>query len=230
MTRSNLIQSAGAVALGGGELLRAQAPKAPFTLPPLPYPADALEPHIDARTMELHHDRHHAAYVNNLNAAVVNYPELAGQSAEELMRSLGSVPESVRAAVRNNGGGHVNHSFFWQVMSARGGQPGGELLKAIEKRFGGLAEFKEQFTRAALTVFGSGWVWLALDGSKQLQIRPTPNQDNPWMVGEMPLAALDVWEHAYYLKHQNRRADYIAAWWNVVHWDFVAERFQKLVA
>jgi Fe-Mn family superoxide dismutase len=234
-TRRELIQSivfAGAAA-GASTVGLAQAPaaKGPFLLPPLPYPADALEPHIDARTMEIHHDRHHAAYVNNLNNALAGHPEWAGQSIEELMRSLNRVPEAIRTAVRNNGGGHINHDLFWKTMAKNGGgAPRGELAKAIATRFGGFPAFQEQFTRAATTVFGSGWAWLSLDARKNLEIHTTPNQDNPWTEGRTPLLGLDVWEHAYYLKYQNRRPEYVAAWWNVVNWDFLADRYRKLIA
>ncbi len=227
---------ASAVAVAGGAVLSpAEAAQAaasgPFTLPALGYAFDALEPYVDAQTMQIHHDKHHGAYVNNLNAAVSKAPELEKKSVEELMASLASVPESVRTAVRNNGGGHINHSLFWQIMTKNpGGKPSGELAKAIDKRFGSLASFQEQFTKAAMGVFGSGWAWLTLDGSKELAIESTPNQDNPWMTGKSPVLGIDVWEHAYYLKYQNRRAEYVAAWQNVVNWDFVSERYSKLIS
>ena len=196
----------------------------PFTLPPLPYAYDALEPHIDARTMEIHYTKHHQTYVNNLNAAIEKAPELGGKSLDDLMRGINSVPEAVRTAVRNNGGGHWNHSMFWQVMSANaGGEPSGKLADAIKSAFGDFAKFKEQFAAAATGRFGSGWAWLLNDGGK-LSITSTPNQDNPLMDGKNAILGLDVWEHAYYLKYQNRRPDYIAAWWNVVNWDAVAAR------
>ena len=199
-----------------------------FTLPPLPYPTSALEPHIDARTMEIHHSKHHNAYVTNLNAAIEKAPELQGKSLEDLMRGIGSVPESVRAAVRNNGGGHWNHSLFWQVMGPKaGGEPSGALGDAVRVAFGDFAKFREQFKAAAVGRFGSGWVWLVRSGDN-LSITSTPNQDNPLMDGVNPgdvLLGLDVWEHAYYLNYQNRRPDYIDAWWNVVNWDEVAKRF-----
>jgi len=189
-----------------------------FTLPPLPYANDALEPHIDARTMEIHHDKHHQAYVNNLNAAIEKAPELAGKSLDELMRGINSVPESVRAAVRNNGGGHWNHTMFWEIMgSGKGGEPTGKLGDAIKSAFGDFSKFKEQFAAAGTGRFGSGWAWLVNDGGK-LSITSTPNQDNPLMEGKTAILGLDVWEHAYYLKYQNRRPDYIGAWWNVVNW------------
>jgi len=197
-----------------------------FTLPPLPYANDALEPHIDARTMEIHHDKHHQAYVNNLNAAIEKAPELAGKSLDELMRGINSVPESVRAAVRNNGGGHWNHTMFWEIMgSGKGGEPTGKLGDAIKSAFGDFSKFKEQFAAAGTGRFGSGWAWLINDGGK-LSITSTPNQDNPLMDGKTAILGLDVWEHAYYLKYQNKRPDYIAAWWNVVNWDAVAKRYR----
>jgi len=196
-----------------------------FTLPPLPYANDALEPHIDARTMEIHHDKHHQAYVNNLNAAIEKAPELAGKSLDELMRGINSVPESVRAAVRNNGGGHWNHTMFWEIMGGgKGGEPTGKLGDAIKSAFGDFSKFKEQFAAAGTGRFGSGWAWLVNDGGK-LSITSTPNQDNPLMDGKTGILGLDVWEHAYYLKYQNKRPDYIAAWWNVVNWDAVAKRY-----
>jgi Fe-Mn family superoxide dismutase len=195
-----------------------------FTLPPLPYGFDALEPHIDATTMQIHHGKHHQTYVNNLNAAIEKAPELAGKSLDELMRGIDRVPEAVRTAVRNNGGGHWNHSLFWEIMSPSGGEPTGKLADALQDSFGGLAKFKEQWATAGTGRFGSGWVWLLNDGGK-LSITSTPNQDNPLMEGKTPILGLDVWEHAYYLKYQNRRPDYIAAWWNVVNWDEVGQRF-----
>jgi len=198
----------------------------PFTLPPLPYPTNALEPHIDAQTMEIHHDKHHAAYVNNLNTALEKAPDLQGKSLDDLLKNLTAVPEAVRTAVRNNGGGHWNHSMFWQVMSPNGGgAPSGKLADAINKAFGDFEKFKEQFNAAGGARFGSGWAWLVNDGGK-LSIVSTPNQDNPIMDGKpAPILGLDVWEHAYYLKYQNRRPDYMKAWWNVVNWSEVAKRF-----
>ena len=210
------------------ETLITTAGSGPFTLPPLPYAYDALEPHIDARTMEIHHDKHHAAYVTNLNKAVADWPEmpdLSKKSIGVLLQNLNSVPEKIRTAVRNNGGGHFNHSLFWQMMKpAGGGEPSGELAKAIDSGFGSFTTFKDNFTRAALGQFGSGWAWLVLDG-RQLKIESTPNQDTPLSSGRTPLLGLDVWEHAYYLKYQNKRADYIAAWWTVVNWNFAADEF-----
>ena len=196
-----------------------------FTLPPLRYKYDALEPHIDARTMEIHHTKHHQAYVNNLNAAIEKAQELDGRSLDDLMRGVGTLPESVRTAVRNNGGGHWNHTMFWELMAPnKGGEPAGKLADAIKSAFGEFAKFKEQFAAAGTGRFGSGWVWLIKEGGK-LTITSTPNQDNPLMDGKTAILGLDVWEHAYYLKYQNKRPDYIAAWWNVVNWDAVATRF-----
>ena len=195
------------------------------TLPPLPYAFDALEPHIDAKTMEIHHDKHHNAYVTNLNAALEKAPELANTPLDALLRDLNSVPEAIRAAVRNNGGGHFNHSQFWLSMGPdAGGAPTGKLADAINTAFGDFDKFKEQFQAAGVGRFGSGWVWLNNDGGK-LSISSTPNQDNPIMDGKpAPILGNDVWEHAYYLKYQNRRPEYLKAWWNVVDWDVVAKR------
>ena len=196
-----------------------------YELPNLPYAFDALEPHIDARTMEIHHGKHHAGYVAKLNAALESQPALQQNTIEDLVRGIAAVPETIRTAVRNNGGGHANHSLFWMVMSPKGGgQPGGALAKAIDASFGGFAAFRQQFSDAAANRFGSGWAWLALAGGK-LVIESTPNQDSPLMEGRVPILGLDVWEHAYYLHYQNRRPDYIAAWWNVVNWEEVARRF-----
>lgn len=198
-----------------------------FTLPALPYGYDALEPHIDARTMEIHHTKHHQAYINNLNAAIEKAPELQKKSIDDLMRDVNSAPEAVRTAVRNNGGGHWNHSMFWEIMApGAGGEPTGALAAAIKSSFGDFAKFKEQFTAAATGRFGSGWAWLINSGGK-LSITSTPNQDNPLMEAKTAILGLDVWEHAYYLKYQNKRPDYIAAWWNVVNWNAVAKRFGK---
>jgi len=200
----------------------------PFTLPPLPYALDALEPHIDARTMEIHHDRHHKAYVDNLNKALADAPILAKKPVEDLLRNLETLPLISRAGIRNQGGGHYNHSLFWQMMKKDGGgEPKSELAKAIEASFGNIAGFKTKFTESATKVFGSGWAWLVLHEG-QLVIESSPNQDSPLSQGKQPLLGLDVWEHAYYLRYQNKRADYIAAWWNVVNWDFVSERYAKL--
>ena len=194
-------------------------------LPKLPYAYDALEPHIDAQTMEIHHTKHHQGYVNKLNDALTKAPNLQKTSLEELLRGIGTVPEAIRTAVRNNGGGHANHTLFWQVMAPKGGgKPSGKLADAITKTFGGFDTFKEQFTAAATGRFGSGWAWLILLNGK-LSIESTANQDSPIMEGKTPILGLDVWEHAYYLKYQNRRPDYIKAWWNVINWPEVARRF-----
>lgn len=198
-----------------------------YQLPDLPYPFDALEPHIDARTMEIHHDRHHAAYVNNVNAALEGHPDLAAKSIEDLLRDINSVPENIRTAVRNNGGGHANHSLFWVIMSPDGGgEPGGALADAIGSTFGSFAAFKDELTKAALGRFGSGWAWLVVDANGRLAVTSTPNQDSPLMEGQTPILGIDVWEHAYYLKYQNKRGDYVNAWWNVVNWPEVARRFE----
>ena len=201
-----------------------------FTLPQLPYAFDALEPHIDTTTMQIHHGKHHQTYVNNLNAAIEKSPGLANKSLDELMREIADVPEAVRTAVRNNGGGHWNHSMFWEIMSPNGGAPTGGVADAIQDSFGGLDKFKEQWAAAGTGRFGSGWVWLLNDGGK-LSITSTPNQDNPLMdVAEVkgtPILGMDVWEHAYYLKYQNRRPDYVAAFWNVINWDEVNRRLAE---
>ncbi len=198
----------------------------PFELPPLPYAEDALEPHIDARTMRIHHDKHHAAYTNNLNAALEGHGDLAGKSIEALLGDLNALPEAIRTTVRNNGGGFANHNLFWEIMGPdAGGEPTGELGAAINNTFGGFAAFKEQFSKAAATRFGSGWAWLYVDGGGKLAVGSTPNQDTPLMEGNTPILGLDVWEHAYYLNYQNRRPDYVAAWWNVVNWDAVAAKY-----
>jgi superoxide dismutase, Fe-Mn family len=195
------------------------------TLPALPYDFGALEPHIDAQTMQIHHDKHHQAYVNNLNAALDKHPEWHTKSLEELLRGINSVPEDIRTAVRNNAGGHHNHSLFWTIMGPKaGGAPSGKLADAIGKAFGDFAKFKEAVATAATTRFGSGWAWLAVSGGK-LEVFSSANQDSPLMDGKIPLLGLDVWEHAYYLKYQNRRPDYVAAWWNVVNWPEVGRRF-----
>jgi len=195
-----------------------------YTLPPLPYASDALEPHIDKQTMEIHHGKHHAAYVNNLNAALEKHPELQSKSVEDLIKGINSVPEDIRTAVRNNGGGHANHSMFWQIMAPNaGGQPTGAIADALKSSFGSFDGFKEQFAKAAAGRFGSGWAWVIDQGGK-LAIESTPNQDSPLMDGKKPVFGIDVWEHAYYLKYQNRRPDYVAAWWNVVNWAEVNKR------
>lgn len=198
-----------------------------FKLPPLPYAFDALAPHIDAATMEIHHGKHHAAYVKNLNEAITEAPSLTKLSIEEIVRNLEKVPESVRTKVRNNGGGHLNHTLFWQMMKKNGGgEPKGELSKAIDNSFGSFSKFQEKFSESATKQFGSGWAWLVVDG-KNLKIESTPNQDSPLSQGRTPLLGIDVWEHAYYLKYQNKRADYISAFYNVINWDFVADRYQQ---
>lgn len=197
----------------------------PYALPALPYAFDALEPHIDAETMRLHHGKHHQTYVDKLNAAVQAHGDLAAQPVEVLLRDIGKLPEEIRVAVRNHGGGHANHSMFWENMSPRGGgDPSGELAAALTSAFGSVTSFREAFTAAAVGVFGSGWAWLVLEGGT-LRLVTRPNQDSPLMDGLVPVLGLDVWEHAYYLKHQNRRAEYVAAWWNVVNWQDVQERF-----
>jgi superoxide dismutase, Fe-Mn family len=200
-----------------------------FTQAPLPYDFAALEPHIDAQTMQIHHGKHHATYVTNLNNALQKYPELAAKSAEELIRDLKSIPDDVRSAVRNNGGGHVNHTMFWQIMKPNGGgQPSGAIADAIKSNFGGFEDFQKQFNDAGLKQFGSGWAWLVKNSSGKLQVLSTPNQDNPMSDGHQPIMGNDVWEHAYYLKYQNRRADYLGAWWNVVNWDEINKRLAAL--
>ncbi len=201
----------------------------PFTLPDLPYAFDALEPYIDKMTMEIHHGKHHGAYVANLNKALEAAPELAGKSLEELLaNNLALVPESIRTAVRNNGGGHINHTMFWQIMGPNGGgAPSGNLAAAINSTFGSFENFKEKLTAAGMGRFGSGWAWLVRDGGGKLDIYSTANQDSPLMEGKFPILGVDVWEHAYYLKYQNRRAEYLAAWWNVVNWREVEKRFGR---
>ena len=200
----------------------------PFTLPDLPYPFDALQPHIDARTMEIHHDKHHKTYVDNLNAALEKHPEFdAGDDVDALMRRIGEVPEDIRGAVRNNGGGHSNHSLFWQVMGpGGGGEPSGAVAEAITATFGGLAGLKEKLVNAGKGRFGSGWAWLVWDNGR-LAVTDSANQDSPLMEGKTPILGIDVWEHAYYLNYQNRRPDYLDAWFNTVNWDEVNRRFER---
>jgi Fe-Mn family superoxide dismutase len=201
------------------------APQSAYQLPPLPYAFDALEPHIDAKTMEIHHGKHHAAYVTNVNKALEGHPDLQKLTVEDLISQIDKVPENIRTAVRNNGGGHANHSLFWKIMKkGGGGEPSGELADAIKKAFGSFADFQTRINQAAATRFGSGWAWLMIQGGK-LVVESTPNQDNPLMSGAKPVMGLDVWEHAYYLKYQNRRPDYVAAWWNVVNWEQVAQNY-----
>ncbi|HVA71820.1 MAG TPA: superoxide dismutase [Candidatus Limnocylindrales bacterium] len=201
------------------------AQAAPYQLPPLPYAFDALEPYIDAKTMEIHHDKHHGAYVTNLNKALEGHAELAKLSVEALISKIDSVPENIRAAVRNNGGGHANHSLFWKIMKkGGGGEPKGEIADAIKSAFGGFGEFKAKLNEAATKRFGSGWAWLMIKDGK-LSIDSTPNQDNPLMSGAKPVMGIDVWEHAYYLKYQNRRPEYLEAWWNVANWDQINQNY-----
>jgi Fe-Mn family superoxide dismutase len=198
----------------------------PHELPKLPYSYDALEPHIDARTMEIHHTKHHQTYINNLNAALEKHPDLQSKSVEDLLKNLNATPEDIRTAVRNNGGGHLNHSMFWPMMSHNGGgEPKEDLAAEISSAFGNFANFKDQFSKAATGRFGSGWAWLCVDKGGKLIVTSTPNQDNPVSDGIKPILGLDVWEHAYYLKYQNRRPDYIGAWWNVVNWDQIAKNY-----
>jgi len=197
-----------------------------YTLPPLPYDFGALEPHIDAKTMEIHHGKHHQAYINNLNAALKDHPDHQGKPIEQLIAGLDALPEGIRAAVRNNGGGHANHSLFWQIMKPQGGgEPTGSLAQSITSELGGFAAFKEAFAKAATTRFGSGWAWLVAGKDGKLAVTSTPNQDSPLMEGLTPLLGLDVWEHAYYLNYQNRRPDYITAWWNTINWEEVGRRY-----
>ena len=200
----------------------------PYQLPPLPYAYNALEPFIDEETMKLHHDAHHQAYVNNLNGAVEKHPELFQRSAEDLVRNLQQVPEDIRTVVRNNGGGHVNHTMFWEIMGPNGGgQPSGELANAITQSLGGFDQLKQQLTQAAVSRFGSGWAWLSVDASGKLVVESTPNQDNPLSEGRVPVLGVDVWEHAYYLKYRNRRPEYVNQWWNTINWEAVAKRYAQ---
>jgi Fe-Mn family superoxide dismutase len=203
----------------------AQAPGGPFRLDPLPYAPSKNEPHIDAQTMELHHDKHHAAYVKNLNDALAQHGEAAGRPLHELLGDLAKVPESIRTAVRNNGGGHANHTMFWQIMGGSGGEPSGELKSAVDRDLGGLQKLQGDFNAAGEKQFGSGWVFVTVDGSGKLGLTTRPNQDTPLMDGQRVLMGNDVWEHAYYLKYQNRRADYLKAWWNVLDWNRIGERY-----
>jgi len=241
LNRRNLMKVIGLTAMGGivarfAELPTTEAQSTngasePYSLPSLPYEYDALEPFIDRQTMHLHHDKHHAGYVRNLNAAVANYPDLAKLPVEDLVQRLDRVPEPIRQTVRNNGGGHANHSLFWQVMQKGApGKPTGDLARAINEKFGSFSAFQDQFTKAALGVFGSGWAWLSLDEKKELAIETSPNQDSPWMAGRAPIFGIDVWEHAYYLKYQNVRADYVAAFYKVTSWDFVNVRYERAIS
>lgn len=227
-----LTASAGALALESCALAenapsekQAAAKTGAIQLPPLPYAYNALEPHIDEATMRFHHDKHHAAYVKNYNAAIEKYPQLKNKSVEELVRNLNSVPKDIRNIVRNNGGGHINHSMFWQIMTPNGGgEPKGPIADAINKNFGSFADFKKQFNEAGNKRFGSGWAWLVRDKAGKLLVTSTANQDSPLMEGLTPIMGNDVWEHAYYLKYQNRRADYLEAWWNVINWEEINKR------
>jgi superoxide dismutase, Fe-Mn family len=199
-----------------------------FELPPLPYAEDALEPHIDARTMSIHHDKHHAAYTNNLNKALEGHEEWQNKSIEEILRNIDQIPADIRTTVRNNGGGFANHSLFWKIMSPNGGgAPTGELAEAINEKFGGFEAFKEKLSNAAVSQFGSGWGWLVVKGDRSLDVYGSPNQDSPYMSGDTPILGVDVWEHAYYLNYQNRRPDYVSAWWNTIDWDQVAENYRN---
>ena len=227
ITRRTLLEIA---ALGAAGAAAGVAADAPFTLPKLPYAFDALEPHIDAQTMQIHHDKHHQAYVDNLNKAIGGDAALSRLSVEELLRRMDTLPAALRTAVRNQGGGHANHSLFWQTLcpAAKSGKPGGRLTQALERSFGGQLQFEEKLQAAALGVFGSGWAWLALTPAKELILEAAPNQDSPLLSGKQPLLGIDVWEHAYYLKYQNRRADYLKAIVKVVNWDFVTARYEEL--
>jgi Fe-Mn family superoxide dismutase len=202
--------------------------KYPYSLPQLPYPYDALEPYIDKMTMEIHHTKHHQAYINNLNSALEKYPEFHNLELEEILKKLNQLPEEIRTAVRNNGGGHYNHSLFWEIMKPNGGgEPKGKLKEEIERNFGSFEEFKKLFSETAIKHFGSGWAWLVITPDKKLKVYSILNQDNPLMNGDIPIMGLDVWEHAYYLKYQNRRAEYVEAWWHVVNWDKIEENLIK---
>src|SRR5579872_3138210 len=205
------------------------APQGPFTVPSLSYAFDALEPYIDALTMQIHHDKHHAAYVANLNKAIADFPDVAKMSPENMLKDLNAIPEKIRTAVRNNGGGHLNHSLFWQMLKRDGGQPNGNLGKAIDVAFGSFSAFKDGFTKAAVGQFGSGWAWLVIGADKKLSIEAAANQDSPISHGKQLLLGIDVWEHAYYLKYQNRRPEYVAAFFHVINWDFVSARYEKIV-
>jgi superoxide dismutase, Fe-Mn family len=227
ITRRTLLEIA---TLGAAGAAAGVAADPPFTLPKLPYAFDALEPHIDAQTMQIHHDKHHQAYVDNLNKSIGGDPALSRLSVEELLRRMDTLPAGVRTAVRNQGGGHANHSLFWQTLcpASKSGKPGGRLAQALERSFGGQAQFEEKLQAAALGVFGSGWAWLSLTSAKELTLEAAPNQDSPLLSGKQPLLGIDVWEHAYYLKYQNRRADYLKAIVKVVNWDFVTARYEEL--
>ncbi len=226
ISRRRALEIAGGAALLAPKIFAAPAP---FTLPPLPYAFDALEPYIDARTMEIHHDKHHKAYVDNLNKAVASEPSLSGMSVDELLAKLDTLPAAVRNAIRNQGGGHANHSLFWLVLGpAKGEQPKGQLAKALDATFGSYSKFEDQLKAAAGGVFGSGWAWLVVEPGNKLAIEQYPNQDSPITRGKKPLLGIDVWEHAYYLKYQNRRPEYLAAITKVINWDFVSGRYEEL--
>ena len=212
---------------GSGQVAAPAPTAGPFTLPSLPYAYDALEPSFDATTMHLHHDKHHQAYVNNLNAAVAGHPELAGKTVDDLISNLNALPEGIRTAVRNNGGGHANHSFWWPTLGKGGAAPKGELAKAMDAKFGSLDAFQSGLTAAAMSVFGSGWAWLVKMPDGTVAIETTPNQDSPLTLGKIPVLGVDVWEHAYYLKYQNRRADYVKAFFHVLNWDYVSGQFAR---
>ena len=228
--RSLILGSAAVVVSSALSRSYAQAPTGPYKLDPLPYPTNKNEPSIDAQTMEIHHDRHHAAYVNNLNGVMAQQPDLANRPLLELLTRLDSVPEAVRTAVRNNGGGHANHTMFWQIMGGAGGEPKGDVKAAIDRDFGGFDKLQDQFNTAGTRVFGSGWVFVTVARDGKLALVTKPNQDTPLMDGQRALMGNDVWEHAYYLKYQNRRPDYLKAWWNVVNWDKVSERYSAAKA
>ena len=229
ITRRSLLELA---VLGAASAAAAPAADPPFTLPKLPYAYDALEPYIDAQTMQIHHDKHHQAYVDNLNKAVSGDPVLAKLSVEELLQRLDTLPDAVRTQIRNQGGGHANHSLFWLTLApaSKSGKPGGRLAASLASTFGGQDKFQDGLRTAALGVFGSGWAWLTTDHNGKLAIESSPNQDTPLSAGRQPLLGIDVWEHAYYLKYQNRRPEYVAAYFHVINWDFVNERFMKLTA
>jgi Fe-Mn family superoxide dismutase len=202
--------------------------KYPYSLPQLPYPYDALEPYIDKMTMEIHHTKHHQGYINNLNSALEKYPEFHNLELEEILRNLNQLPEEIKTAVRNNGGGHYNHTLFWEIMKPNGGgEPEGKLKEEIERNFGSFEEFKKLFSETAIKHFGSGWAWLVITSDKKLKVYSLLNQDSPLMNGDIPIMGIDVWEHAYYLKYQNRRAEYVEAWWHVVNWDKIEENLLK---
>ena len=226
VTRRNVIVGVGAVAtLAVMSRAHAQAPAGPFKLEPLGYATNALEPHIDARTMEIHHDRHHAAYVSNLNNAVKDHSRVAAMPLQDILAKLGEMPESIRTVLRNSGGGHANHTMFWQIMGPGGGAPAGDLAVAITRDLGGTGKMQDGFNAAGIRVFGSGWVFVAVTREGKLTLETRPNQDTPLMEGRRVLLGNDVWEHAYYLNYQNRRADYLKAWWNTVNWAKVGERY-----